>query len=101
MDPWTLQHIAALKNELEGQRQPKKITQGSTARTVRELEEDVLFLSLMNRALLEILIKQGLCTKAQLVTEMKRLDILDGQEDGGLDTDTLAQDLGVSKPDKR
>ena len=98
MDPWTLQHITALKKELEQQRTVRKNPSANRSRA--DLEGDVLFLSLMNRALLEILIKKDLCTKAQLVTEMKRLDLLDGEEDGGLDTETLANDLGVQRPDK-
>lgn len=98
MDPWTLQHITALKKDLEKQRTERKTQR--TQRSRDELEDDVLFLSLMNRALLEILIKKGLCTKGQLVQEMKRLDLLDGEEDHGLDTKTLADDLGVSRPDK-
>lgn len=98
MDPWTLQHITALKRDLEQQRSDRK--NPTTQRSRAELEGDVLFLSLMNRALLEILIKKGLTTKGQLVQEMKRLDLLDGEEDHGLDTETLANNLGVPRPDK-
>lgn len=98
MDPWTLQHITALKKDLEQQRSDRKNPPSNRSRA--ELEEDVLFLSLMNRALLEILIKKGLTSKKQLVEEMKRLDLLDGEADHGLDTKTLANDLGVPRPDK-
>ena len=99
MDPWTLQRITALKKELEDQRPARKAPM-SKFKSDRDLEDDVLFLSLMNRALLEILIKKGICTKAQLVTEMRQLDLLDGEEDGGLNTEVLADDLGVQRPDK-
>lgn len=64
-----------------------------------DFEEDIAFLTLFTRALLQILVENDVCTVADVGERMKALDLLDGEEDHGLETETVAEELGVDKPE--
>jgi hypothetical protein len=65
---------------------------------VEKLEAELEFLSLMCRSLLEVLMENKLCTKSSMTDIMKRLDMLDGELDGKLDTQVLIDELGTKQP---
>lgn len=87
------------RTALEAERRSHK----RTSSRAEELERDVRFLTLMNRALLEVL-DAGLIELEAFVETLEALDKgLDGVAGDGLAPEALAEELGVerSKIDKR
>lgn len=92
-----------LKEQLDTKREAtkrfKKADEGTAeSGKVEQLEGHVEFLSLMCRSLLEVLIENKLCTMDSLADLMKRLDMLDGRADGGLETQVLKDEVQAKKP---
>ncbi len=96
-DFWTAKELNDVEQRLHNVRRRAS----SDARKTSELEADLAFLALMNRALLQILIDHNLCTKEGLLDKMKEFDTLDGEADGGLTTEALAGDLGAPQAQKK
>ncbi len=63
-----------------------------------DLEAEVLFLTLVNRALMDVLVDARVTTLDDIAERMRALDLADGERDGGLDPDVVAEELGVRKP---
>jgi hypothetical protein len=90
--------IAKLREDLEIRSRAAGNSRRRRGKQVEELESDVLFLSLMNAALLDLLAERGVLGLDEVATRMRTIDALDGRQGDGLDVDYLAQDLGVAKP---
>lgn len=93
------EELARQQRALEAERRGRKRTNSRA----EELERDVRFLSLMNRALLEVVLDAGLIELDDFVKLMQGLDKgLDGVAGDGLAPEALAEELGVerSKVDK-
>lgn len=91
--------IARQERVIEAERRGRKRTNSRA----EELERDVRFLTLMNRALLEVVVEAGLVEVDEFSDLMATLDKgLDGVAGDGLAPETLAAELGVerSKVDK-
>ena len=56
-----------------------------------------MFLNLVNRVVINLLMKRGLCTREELVELLSELDREDGVIDGGSTGDDLARDLGFDE----
>lgn len=93
-----------LKEQLDTKREEtkrfKKRDESAEPNKVEVLEGHVEFLSLMCRSLLEVLIENKMCTMDSLADLMKRLDMLDGRADGGLETQVLKDEMQGKKPDE-
>ncbi|MDF1661610.1 MAG: hypothetical protein P1V97_07545 [Planctomycetota bacterium] len=93
-----------LKEQLDTKREAtkrfQKTDEGVQPDKVEVLEGHVEFLSLMCRSLLEVLIENKMCTMDGLADLMKRLDMLDGRADGGLETQVLKDEMQGNTPDE-
>ena len=90
--------IRELRTRVEAARRSGAKSRRRSRGRIEDLEGEVLFLSLLNRALLEVVLTKGLCTKDELVGLMQELDGLDGEADGGLAPEAVADELGVELP---
>ena len=91
---------AAIDEVKESMRQRHRVARRSRARVreeVEELEEEVLFLNLVNRTLVSLLVEKGVCTNDELAARLAELDAKDGSVDGGSTGDELAKDLGFDE----
>jgi len=91
----------ANRKELARQKRAREADARGRKRTnsrAEELERDVRFLTLMNRALLEVVIDAGLIELDAFVETLEALDKgLDGVAGDGLAPEALAEELGVER----
>ena len=91
--------IRELQQRLKLRDKARSSARRRTKGRTQDVEEDLAFLTLFTRALLDILVTKELCTIEEVGERMRDLDLLDGEADHGLDTKTLASELGVEKPE--
>lgn len=92
---------AEAAREAEAVRKQLQAEQKARERASRrgdELERDVRFLTLMNRALLEVVVEAELIEVSHFAELMAELDKgLDGKAGDGLSTQTVADELGLER----
>lgn len=91
--------IAKLRAELETQWSAARNSRGRGDRLTQRLEQDVRFLSLLNAALLDLLIERDALTIEDVTDRMGALDDQDGTVGDGLDVAELAETLGLPLPE--
>ena len=79
-------------------------SRGDNRDRIEVLEDQVYFLNIVNRCVVNLLLKRGLCSEDELHDLFAQLDEEDGLIDGGSTTDDLAQEMGfdespVDRPD--
>ncbi len=72
-------------------------SRGEIRDRVEALEDEVYFLNLVNRCLVNLLLKRGLCSQDELIDLLASLDENDGSLDGGSTSDDLAQEMGFDE----
>jgi hypothetical protein len=99
------EHRAYVRAEAKRQEQERKrraladrAGRERTTNHAQDLERDVRFLTLMNRALLEVVIDAGLIDLEEFVETLQGLDEeLDGVAGDGLTPAAVAEELGVER----
>ncbi|MFT7619741.1 MAG: hypothetical protein ACI97A_003398 [Planctomycetota bacterium] len=66
----------------------------STSTRIEELEDEVMFLNLVNRTMISLMTDRGLITQEEFIKRLAQLDEEDGVIDGGSTGDDLAQEIG-------
>ena len=72
-------------------------TAAAALKRVRSIEDDMAFLALMNRALLEVVLKAGLCDPDEFTALLEAIDAADGVSGDGIDVDDLKADVGMQE----
>ncbi len=70
---------------------------GNARKRIEELEDQVHFLNLMNRTVINLLLQRGICNRDELMALFVGLDEADGVADGGSTSDDLAQEIGFEE----
>ena len=94
-DYWTAKEFNSMEDRMRRQASTRRRRDGDRQAAVEELEAEIGFVALMNRAMLQVMMENGLCDKARIGQLMRHFDTLDGEADGGLDAAALAGDLGL------
>lgn len=69
----------------------------TTKARIDDLEDEVLFLNLVNRTLISLLRERGLFSQDEFVNRLSQLDEADGKIDGGSTGDDLAREVGFEE----
>jgi len=95
-DLWTAKEFNDMEAQMKRRAAGERRSRADVRDSIEELEAEMGFLALMNRAMLQVLLDHGLCDKARITQLMRHFDTLDGEADGGLDSAALAGDLGLA-----
>jgi hypothetical protein len=86
-----------LREKLHDHRKTEHRNRRRRERKINELQDDLEFLALINRALLEVVLKAGLCDGDEFAALVEAIDAADGSADGGYDLDELKAEVGVAE----
>jgi len=95
-DLWTATEFNEIEAKMRRRAAGERRSRADVRDSIEALEMELGFVTLMNRAMLQVLFDHGLCDKARITDLMRHFDTLDGEADGGLDTSALAKDLGLA-----
>jgi len=95
-DLWTAKEFNDMEAQMRRRATAERRSRADVRDSIEDLEAELGFLALMNRAMLQVLLDHGLCDKNRITQLMRHFDTLDGEADGGLDAAALAGDLGLA-----
>jgi hypothetical protein len=89
--------LRELREQVAGHRRTERHNRRRRVKKINELQDDVAFLALMNRALLEVILKAGLSDSDEFAALVEALDAADGVSGDGMDVAELKEEVGVAE----